>query len=340
MALTSIKLENFTTFRNLELEFSSGINIFIGENGTGKTHLMKAAYAAAALGNEHETSFAQKLIDVFIPHERRLGRLARRQNKSITSRILVRSDQARIGTSFSNHTKVAASATQVNKKWFGSSESSSIYIPVKEILANAPGFRSMYAKREVEFDATYDDILEQAYLPLLRGPKNKKHRDLLDRIETAITGKVIIKGEKFFLKNKHGELEFALLAEGWRKLGLIWQLVQNGALWSGSILFWDEPETNLNPKLIKTLIGVLLELQRQGVQIFIVTHDYTVLKWLELLAEHDDDIQFHSLWRNEQNEINFESAESFSRISKNSINDTFGEIFDVDVARSFEDVKI
>ena len=46
MALTKAKFENFTAFKDLEVEFSPGINALIGANGTGKTHLMKACYAA------------------------------------------------------------------------------------------------------------------------------------------------------------------------------------------------------------------------------------------------------------------------------------------------------
>ena len=41
--LTKIHLENFTAFKNLDVEFSPGINVFIGANGTGKTHIMKAS---------------------------------------------------------------------------------------------------------------------------------------------------------------------------------------------------------------------------------------------------------------------------------------------------------
>lgn len=36
-----IKLKNFTVFENFKLKLSRGINILVGENGTGKTHLLK-----------------------------------------------------------------------------------------------------------------------------------------------------------------------------------------------------------------------------------------------------------------------------------------------------------
>ena len=43
--IRGLKLENFTCFAKAEMDFSSGINVFIGENGTGKTHVLKVLYA-------------------------------------------------------------------------------------------------------------------------------------------------------------------------------------------------------------------------------------------------------------------------------------------------------
>ncbi|MEK7257758.1 MAG: AAA family ATPase, partial [Bacteroidota bacterium] len=39
-----LELENFTCFGKVGMDFSPGINVFIGENGTGKTHLLKVLY--------------------------------------------------------------------------------------------------------------------------------------------------------------------------------------------------------------------------------------------------------------------------------------------------------
>ena len=39
-----LELENFTCFGKVAMDFSPGINVFIGENGTGKTHLLKVLY--------------------------------------------------------------------------------------------------------------------------------------------------------------------------------------------------------------------------------------------------------------------------------------------------------
>ena len=50
--IEKLTLKNFTVFENLEIDFSPRINIIIGENGTGKTHLLKAAYALCAANNK------------------------------------------------------------------------------------------------------------------------------------------------------------------------------------------------------------------------------------------------------------------------------------------------
>lgn len=49
------------------------------------------------------------------------------------------------------------------------------------------------------------------------------------------------------MKKGNSRQEFNLVAEGIRKMVLLWQLVKNGTLEKGSVLFWDEPEANINP---------------------------------------------------------------------------------------------
>ena len=74
MTVTKIKLQHFTAFKDLEVEFSPGINALIGANDTGKTHLMKVGYAACDATKTHE-DFATKLVKVFLPSGRLSGRL-------------------------------------------------------------------------------------------------------------------------------------------------------------------------------------------------------------------------------------------------------------------------
>ena len=71
MALNKIYLENFTVFEKMDIEFSKGINVFIGDNGTVKTYIMKLLYSArqAAHVSKKVISFPQKIVQLFRPDE-------------------------------------------------------------------------------------------------------------------------------------------------------------------------------------------------------------------------------------------------------------------------------
>src|SRR5690606_33398247 len=175
----------------------------------------------------------------------------RRQQGSPAAEIsIAREDGAKLKTVIDNR-KADVNDVRVSgeTKWLSISMESA-YIPVKEMLAHAPGFLAMASRREIAFEEVYVDIIKKAFLPKLKGQPDAKRKRLLETLQRAIEGKVVTKGEHFFLTNNQGELEFTLLAEGMRKLALIWLLIQNGTLLSGSVLFWDEPEANLNPYLM------------------------------------------------------------------------------------------
>ena len=336
--LTRVKLERFTAFSDLDLELSPGINVFVGANGTGKTHLMKVCYAACDVSKTGE-SFADKLVRVFLPSGRAIGRLVKRQRGGAGGAVEVFRGDLKLRASFSNRARASKAATVTGAKDWIESPVKSAYIPAKEMLSNAPGFLSLYAHREIHFDEVYKDLLDRAYLPPLRGPVDKDRGPLLTSLQKAIDGKVHYENEEFFLRNRQGNLEFTLLAEGTRKLGLLWLLIQNGTLLdlrgklTGSVLFWDEPETNLNPKNLGTPIDILLKLQRAGVQVFIATHDVVTLKELDLRMQDRDDVAFHSLYR-EQGEIVCRTASSYLDIEPNAIAETFTDLYDRKVRRS------
>ena len=196
-----------------------------------------------------------------------MGRLVKRKKISSRCVINIYRNKVKLRASFSNHTTLAENATISEKNNWIANPLECVYIPVKEMLANAPGFRSLYSQREVHFEEVYADILDRAYRPAMRGPMDRDRKILLGILQKAIDGKVTIKEEEFFLRNKQGNLEFSLLAEGIRKLGLLWLLISkwNSPKWFLS--FWDEPETNLNPKLFGVLMDILLTLQRSKIQV-------------------------------------------------------------------------
>jgi len=146
MPLTHLQFEHFTAFERLDLQLSPGVNVFIGANGTGKTHILKVLYAACEASRK-DVGFVEKLVRVFLPHESHPGRLVRRQVGVDRCAIGVQRGRRSLDASFTtNQRRPDQAMVQGLAAWTGESLGST-YIPVKEMLANAPGFRSLYAAR-------------------------------------------------------------------------------------------------------------------------------------------------------------------------------------------------
>lgn len=338
--LTKIIFENFTIFKSLKMDFSPGINIFIGENGTGKTHIMKTLYSACCLVNEAENrTLEQKIQAVFLPLS--IGRLVHRSPGRGTGKFIVfRKDENDV-----IEKSVMLSITTLNKteerykKWKSPKSLECVFIPVKDMLANAPGFRSLYNAKNIAFEEVYADIIDKAFQPLPKGQDTKERKQLKAILNKAISGKVITKNETFYLKNKNGELEFPLLAEGFRKLGLLYTLISNETLTKGSVLFWDEPESNLNPKLSEVVVKILLALQEMGVQIFVTTHDMALVKNFQLYGKKSNNILYHSLMTDLENGVRASSSSSLYTLD-NAISQAIDKIAEAEINIQFNSIKL
>lgn len=273
-------------FEDITIPFSKGLNVLVGENGVGKTHIMKLAYAACQ-ASKHDVSFSQKTTMLFRPDQSSIGRLVNRnKNGNNTAKVSVESDTAKIGMLFSTKTKKWDAEIKTEEKWEKQmSDLTSVFIPAKEILSNAWNLDAAVKMGNVEFDDTYLDIIAAA------------------------------------------KLEFNLVAEGLRKIALLWQLIKNGTLEKGSVLFWDEPEANINPKYIPVLAELLIMLEREEVQIFVSTHDYFLSKYIEVKRKEDSNVQYISLYKGEENKIQCEIEKEFELLEHNAIMDTFRELY-------------
>ena len=203
-SLTRIDLEEFTAFKRLYLELAPGINVFIGANGTGKTHLLKVAYAACDI-TKTGLDFAEKLTRVFLPSGRVLGRLAKSQKKRVMGHIEVCRGEKKLRAFFFSDSENPASSVITGHDTWSEDTIESVFIPVKEMLSHGPGFRSLYAQREVHFEEIYADILDRAYRPPLRGPLDSARRRILRDLQKAVEGEVTVKNEEFFLQTRHGD---------------------------------------------------------------------------------------------------------------------------------------
>ena len=329
MPLTRIKIENFTVFEDITIPFSKGLNILVGENGMGKTHVMKLAYAACQ-SRKHDVSFSQKTTMLFRPDKSGIGRLVNRnKNGENTARVLVESDIAQIGMSFSTKTKKWDAEVKSEEKWEKQmSGTTSVFIPAKEILSNAWNLDAAVKMGNVEFDDTYLDIIAAAKIDISTDVDSVARKKYLKILQKISNGKVTVQDDRFYLKpGTQAKLEFNLVAEGIRKIALLWQLIKNGTLEKGYVLFWDEPEANINPKYIPVLAELLIMLEKEGVQIFVSTHDYFLSKYIEVKREKDSDVQYISLYKDEKNQVQCEIAKEFELLEHNTIMDTFRQLY-------------
>ena len=338
--ITRLKVNKFTAFNGLDIVFSKGVNVLIGENGTGKTHIMKMLYSAYCTANiKAPYTLSQKVYNVFLPDG--IGRLAHRSiGTSAGSFTVYRQDDDGVEryVKFAVSTKDKKDGKTTSSKWVTDGENKVVYIPVKDMLANAPGFRSLYELRNIHFEEIYKDIIDRALLPAVKGKPTAPRRKLMAKIEGVISGRIVEKNEHFYLKNNQGVLEFTLLAEGYRKLGLLYELIQNETLSQSSILFWDEPEANLNPKLAKVVVEIILELQRQGVQVFIATHDYVILKELALAVGKKDNVRYHSFYLN-GDDIKYSFVDKFELIEHSAIDETYNDLLERDIQKKMNELN-
>lgn len=295
MAIKSIDISNVMVFQkqsdSFHLDFCDGINVLIGENGVGKTTILKMIYAATQWSFKKVfLSKTKGLHEFFSNNLKDSETLKNAENKNGNCYYKVSNGEHCFESSLLYNEILNCS------DWSGLNIPA-IFIPTTEMLAHSKGFLAMNQKYNMPFDETQVDIIVNASLPETR-EISESCQAMLEKISDAIDGTVIQEDDVFYVIKKDGrKIEFSLEAEGLRKLGLLWKLIRNGLLEKGSVLLWDEPEANLNPELYPLVVNILLALQKNGVQIFIATHSYNFAKYLEIRRSETSQVMFHNLYR-------------------------------------------
>jgi hypothetical protein len=148
--------------------------------------------------------------------------------------------------------------------------------------------KSVLPPQAIPFDEIWRDTCVLLGSPIARGARKREIADLLAPLEESLGSKALLEGDRFFIQMAEPSIkvEADLVAEGYRKLTMVARLIANGSLDTNSMLFWDEPEANLNPRLIRRLAPLLLDLADAGVQVFIATHSLFLMRALELERHH------------------------------------------------------
>lgn len=305
---TFLKCSEFGPFDDFEWKNIARINVIVGPNDTGKSHLLRLMYALAR-GVEGFTSrldadkpswakvLAEKLVWTFEPHEGKLGQLVRRG----AAATLVHATLCNEDYPFSFGATAGAEAADfadVSKDIRPQPNLHALFMPPKEVLTFLNAIALVRSRRAFGFDDTYADLADALRLDPVQDLLPLEFQRVLDETKKLLNGRIVSEQGRFFFERGGEKFGMTHTAEGIKKIGILTRLIENVELRRNSILFIDEPENNLHPKAARKFVQMLFELSRAGVQIFAATHSYFVLKQFEILArKHREPVTLCSLDR-------------------------------------------
>ncbi len=282
---------NFGPLADLSWDNLGKINLVIGANGCGKTFVLKSLYVAMRTlelhgrGQEQRTPaqiLAEKLYWTFQPEN--IGDLVakgRQDPLSFNAKI----DGAAFSYSFGASTKRQIQSPEITNK---SRESNSVFLPAKEVLSlHHLILQSRERDQLFGFDDTYYDLALALRHGTRQGKNFTEFANSRKQLESIVDGKVVYEENSGKWVYKKGNQHFAIgaAAEGIKKIGILDTLLGNRSLGLNSVVFIDEPESALHPHAISTYLEIIASLAMRGIQFFISSHSYFVVKNLHLIAK-------------------------------------------------------
>ena len=300
--ISSFQIKNFLTFGCIEATHLRPVNIFIAPTECNSTSLLKLLYCVSKSLKNYQTSqsvvqqsfkkvLSEKLLNTFQPRKNGLGELVNRgQSDKLSTEMVFENNQV-IHFSFGETTTTnivdCTEDSEINKQI---EEHNSIFVPAKEVLT---AFDAIALTRErfnmIGFDDTYYDLILDLRVPVQQGRIISEFSKVNNELEELFEG-TIVQGPKenpFLFKKGKTEYSMPLTAEGIKKVGILTTLIKNRRLNRNTVLFMDEPETALHPKAVRSLAEMIVMMGKAGVQVFITSHNYFLIKQLAIIAKRD-----------------------------------------------------
>ncbi len=300
-AISSATLTDFGPFLGtVDWKLHGPLNLIIGANATGKTQLLKVLYAVTRGVEEFwrkaegpqprpfSEIITDKLLWTFLPggSEFSLGKLVHRGRPE--ARVVVEWGETRVEARWgSRASKHLAQLEQGGIEALR--EDSSTFVPAKELLSVFDAIRATRERSELAaFDDTYYDLFRDFQHPILRGRLQDPIYKALEVLRSTVGGGEVEmdrEGRIWWLR-RGSRLAIVQAAEGIRKVGVLFRLMRNRRInpAKGGYLFVDEPEAHLHPRAEVLLAEILHILSRNGIQVYVATHSYFVVKRLEQLS--------------------------------------------------------
>lgn len=158
------------------------------------------------------------------------------------------------------------------------------------------------------FDDTYYDLVKALRIVPKKGRNYDAFAQSREKLAKIFSGKVIFdeKENQWYFKKGNRKFPISLTAEGIKKIAMLDTLLGNRYLDPKSIILIDEPESALHPSAISDFMEIIRMLAEVGIQIFIATHSYFVIKKLYLISQKNR-VSIPLLSLGENNEENFQS---------------------------------
>ena len=287
--ITSVVLNKFGPLEGIEWNNLAKINLVLGGNGQGKTFLLKAMYVAIksieqnGRGNENRTTseiVSDKLYWTF--QSEKLGELVRKPVGTPLSFSML-TEQGGISFSFGQDTTRKVTVTNT----IPPTETNSIFLPAKEVLSlQKIILKSRDQDAMFGFDDTYFDLAKALSISTTKGRNLTAFASSRERLRDFLGGKIEFDQHKDRWTFKKGSFRFPIgtTSEGIKKTAILDTLLGNRYLTTDSRIFIDEPEAALHPQAISELMEIITSLAECGIQFFIATHSYFVVKKFFIIA--------------------------------------------------------
>lgn len=287
--IKSITVDNLGPIPQMKSGNLSKINLIIGPNQSGKTFLLKALYAALKTieqykrGKENRLDkeiLSDKLYWTFQASE--LGSIVRKGQNALS--FSIKSDKKEeFAYSFGPSTTKLAN---IDKNTFAPRSSNTVFIPAKEILSIRDIIIEAKDENQFGFEEPYSD-LAKALSRTQKGKNFDSFAQARDIVSNMVGGRLEYdedKKEWQFRDNDRRIYEISTTSEGVKKLSILDILLGNRYLDNRSVIIIDEIEANLHPSMISHFLDAIYMLAESGVQFFISSHSYFVIKRLYILA--------------------------------------------------------
>jgi len=310
--IDSLKLNNFGMITEFEMKSFSNLNLIIGENGTGKTFLLKAMYAAVKCLEEYQKGDDVRSINEILAEKLRwtfqtdkIGDIVKKSsNSNLSFEMFMNEYKFAYQFTRDSSTKIINCENSIGNK-----QGNSIFIPAKEVLSL---YSIILKSREIDksfgFDDTYYDLVKALRIAPKVGKNYSAFAQARNMLKSTIDGNVefVEDSNKWVYKKGNAKFSIGATSEGVKKISILDRLFANSYLDKNSFIFIDELESALHPKAISDMLDMLnIVAHEMDIQIFIASHSYFVIKKLFLLAiSNNQSIPCISLTRDGSAEVN------------------------------------